>query len=150
MTSSTGRCIRASDRDRENVAEFLMEAYAVGRLSREEFDERATAAYSARTLGELLDLTDDLPLPPARTGFPSDIVAQRRVSRNAGQRLIAQLMWVYMLVLADGVARLVSPAAVGVATVLILIALLASAALGISRQCTRTELLPGRRGARRD
>jgi Domain of unknown function (DUF1707) len=61
MTSSTGRFIRASDHDRGNAAELLMEAYAAGRLSREEFDERATAAYSARTLGELLDLTADLP-----------------------------------------------------------------------------------------
>jgi hypothetical protein len=49
------------------------------------------------------------------------------VPRSDAQRLIAQLIWVYVLVLAAGVARLVSPAAVGVATVLILIALLASA-----------------------
>jgi Domain of unknown function (DUF1707) len=48
------RSIRASDQDRESAAESLSEAYAVGRLSREELDERAAAAYSAETWGELL------------------------------------------------------------------------------------------------
>jgi len=49
-----------SDQDRENAVELLIEAYAVGRLSREELDERAIAAYSATTWGELRDLTADL------------------------------------------------------------------------------------------
>jgi len=48
------RSIRASDQDRESAAESLSEAYAVGRLSREELHERAAAAYSAKTWGELL------------------------------------------------------------------------------------------------
>ena len=39
--------IRASDQGRENAAALLSEAYAVGRLGREELDERAAAAYSA-------------------------------------------------------------------------------------------------------
>jgi hypothetical protein len=43
------RRIRASDRDRKNAATLLSEACAVGRLSREELDERAATAYSAAT-----------------------------------------------------------------------------------------------------
>jgi hypothetical protein len=53
--------LRAADRDREETVATLREHYAQGRLSLEEFDERSTAAYAARTLGELRPLTADLP-----------------------------------------------------------------------------------------
>jgi hypothetical protein len=146
---ATDRRIRASDHDRESAAELLREAYAVGRLSHEELDERATAAYSARTLGELRDLTADLPLPAARTGLPSDIVASRRVPRRADRRLIGQMRGILLLVLAASLGAPVTQAAVRVAAVLIPIALLAPTALGISRLCTRAGARPGRRGAKR-
>jgi Domain of unknown function (DUF1707) len=57
--------LRAADRDRDEVADVLREQYALGRLTLEEFDERTTAAVSARTLGELRALTVDLPAPAA-------------------------------------------------------------------------------------
>jgi hypothetical protein len=53
--------IRASDSDRENVVTILRDAYTVGRLTLEEFDERTTAALSGRTWGVLAELTKDLP-----------------------------------------------------------------------------------------
>lgn len=53
--------LRASDADRERVAEALRDAYAEGRLSAEEHSERVDAVYAARTLGELVPLTRDLP-----------------------------------------------------------------------------------------
>jgi Domain of unknown function (DUF1707) len=53
--------IRASDSDRENVVEILRDAYSTGRLTLEEFDERTTAAFAARTWGGLRELTRDLP-----------------------------------------------------------------------------------------
>ncbi|MGW3008932.1 DUF1707 SHOCT-like domain-containing protein [Streptomyces sp. NPDC001219] len=53
--------LRASDTDRERVAEILRDALAEGRLAMEEFDERLDAAYKARTYGELEPLTADLP-----------------------------------------------------------------------------------------
>jgi hypothetical protein len=59
MTSDDA--IRASDSDRELAAEVLRDAYAVGRIDLEEFHDRAGTAYSARTWGELRDLTADLP-----------------------------------------------------------------------------------------
>jgi hypothetical protein len=49
---------RASDQDRNSIAEGLREAYAVGRLSAEEHDERVTAAYSATTRGQLREMPD--------------------------------------------------------------------------------------------
>lgn len=53
--------LRASDADRERVAEVLRDALAEGRLDMEEFGERLDATYSARTYGELAPLTRDLP-----------------------------------------------------------------------------------------
>ncbi|MFF2654042.1 DUF1707 domain-containing protein [Streptomyces sp. NPDC058045] len=53
--------LRASDADRERVAEQLREAMAEGRLDLEEFGERLDQAYRARTYGELAPLTRDLP-----------------------------------------------------------------------------------------
>lgn len=72
--------MRASDAERERIAEVLREAVAEGRLQMEEFEQRLDAAYKARTHGELEPLIRDLPAPggavapvragsaPARTG----------------------------------------------------------------------------------
>ena len=55
---------RASDADREAVAERLRDAAGDGRLEHEELEERLEAAYGARTYGELDLLTRDLPARP--------------------------------------------------------------------------------------
>jgi hypothetical protein len=83
---ATDRWIRASDQDRQSAVESLSEAYAVGRLRREELDERATAAYSATTWGGLRDLTADLPFPVARAGPHPDSVAARHAPPRASRR----------------------------------------------------------------
>ena len=56
--------IRASDRDRDAVVATLRDAYADGRLTLEEFQERTAAAYGGRTWGDLRELTTDLPVQP--------------------------------------------------------------------------------------
>ncbi|CAL9538178.1 DUF1707 SHOCT-like domain-containing protein [Streptomyces sp. enrichment culture] len=53
--------LRASDADRERVADILRDALAEGRLDMEEFGERLDATYRARTYGELAPITRDLP-----------------------------------------------------------------------------------------
>ncbi|WP_330242202.1 DUF1707 SHOCT-like domain-containing protein [Streptomyces sp. NBC_00525] len=53
--------MRASDAERERVAEILREAVAEGRLEMEEFEQRLDSAYKARTRGELEPLVRDLP-----------------------------------------------------------------------------------------
>ncbi|MFD7688523.1 DUF1707 domain-containing protein [Streptomyces sp. NPDC059781] len=53
--------LRASDADRERVAEILRDALAEGRLDMEEFEERLDATYKARTYGDLTPITRDLP-----------------------------------------------------------------------------------------
>jgi DUF1707 SHOCT-like domain/2TM domain len=55
---------RASDAEREAVADRLRAAATEGRLDAEELDERLTAAYGARTIGDLEPLTADLPAAP--------------------------------------------------------------------------------------
>jgi hypothetical protein len=52
--------MRASDADREIVREVLAGAYADGRLTREEYDDRLNTLYGSRTLGEVLALVVDL------------------------------------------------------------------------------------------
>jgi Domain of unknown function (DUF1707) len=55
------RDVRASDAEREAAAGQLSAALAEGRLTTAEHAERVEAAYAARTLRELGDLTADLP-----------------------------------------------------------------------------------------
>jgi hypothetical protein len=67
--------MRASDADRDRVAEVLREAYAEGRLDAAEHTERIDAAYSAKTLGELAPLLADLPqrhMGPTPTPVPAN------------------------------------------------------------------------------
>jgi len=128
------RAIRASDQDRDSAAELLGQAYAVGRLSRDELDDRATAAFSAKTQGELRDLTADLPRPVARTDLPSEIVTLPSMGETAGRRPAGEMIWVLEFALAAGLAGLAIPPGVWVGAVLIPITLVLSLALGISRR----------------
>jgi uncharacterized protein DUF1707/cell wall-active antibiotic response 4TMS protein YvqF len=56
---------RASDTEREQVVVRLRDASAEGRLTLEEFSDRAALAYRAQSHAELARLTDDLPMTPA-------------------------------------------------------------------------------------
>src|ERR1700739_2773022 len=56
-----GAALRASDADREAIAEQLRDAAAEGRLLAEELEHRLGTAFSARTYGELDAVVADLP-----------------------------------------------------------------------------------------
>ncbi|WP_273935844.1 DUF1707 SHOCT-like domain-containing protein [Kutzneria chonburiensis] len=56
--------MRASDADRERVAQVLHKAMAEGRLTVSELDERLAGLYQAKTFGELVPFTQDLPDVP--------------------------------------------------------------------------------------
>ncbi|HEY6309247.1 MAG TPA: DUF1707 domain-containing protein [Streptosporangiaceae bacterium] len=58
------RPIRASDQERESVVDVLRDAYADGRLTLDEFEERTSAAYAAKMRADLWELTADLPAEP--------------------------------------------------------------------------------------
>jgi hypothetical protein len=58
--------LKASDVDREQIAERLRKATAEGRLLAEELEERLEATFTARTYGELDAVVADLPGTPVR------------------------------------------------------------------------------------
>jgi hypothetical protein len=67
-----GGNLRASDADRDQVATLLSTAYAEGRLTREEHDERIGELMVAKTFDDLIPLTRDLVIvgSPARVAAP--------------------------------------------------------------------------------
>ncbi|WP_231642589.1 DUF1707 domain-containing protein [Nocardia sp. NRRL S-836] len=72
--------MRASDADRERIAQVLHKATAEGRLDIHELDERLAAVYAAKTYGELVPITADLVL----SGLPqSPAVPQHRSAVDA-------------------------------------------------------------------
>ena len=77
--------VRASDADRDRVADVLCAAAGDGRLTADEFDERLEAALSSRTLGELAVLTADLTGGPGRsdvaTAQAKDVI---RIQKHGG------------------------------------------------------------------
>jgi hypothetical protein len=70
------RTIRASDRDRAVIETVLADAFAEGRITRAEYDERTDAALASRTLGELVPLVEDLPVARAPRPGTTDIHEQ--------------------------------------------------------------------------
>ena len=54
---------RIGDAERDRAADYLREHMSVGRLTQDEFDERITAALTARTAADLEPLFSDLPAP---------------------------------------------------------------------------------------
>jgi hypothetical protein len=104
--------IRASDRDRERAVQVLRDAHAEGRLDLGEFMERTSAAYAARTWGELAGLTTDLPpdqrFAPAATGAGS--CPELMQARNRPQHPFAVLWPVAIIWLAIAAAAHVAAA----------------------------------------
>jgi hypothetical protein len=62
--------MRAATADRDRTMDVIKAAYSEGRLTRDEFDERAARVLSARTYGELAGLVADLPQGPYPTVAP--------------------------------------------------------------------------------
>lgn len=96
----SGGNLRASDADRDRVTTVLSTAYAEGRITREEHDERLDQVMRAKTFDDLVPITSDLvPLaaapiqPAAARPSPSDLPGttfQVDTSRDSGSdQLIA-------------------------------------------------------------
>ena len=60
--------LRASDADREATADRLRQHHIEGRLDQDEFQARLDRCFAAKIVGELAELTRDLPADPARRG----------------------------------------------------------------------------------
>jgi DUF1707 SHOCT-like domain len=133
---STYRWMRASDQDREQAADLLSDAFAEGRLTQDEHDERCTAAYAARTWGELADLTADLPAVREPVNLASGRLAPRRVRRLDKQQPFWPLL-AYALVLGAILGSLAQYLLVWTAALLIPLTLLLPLALGRARRRRR-------------
>ncbi len=62
VTPSDPSRLRISDDDRHKVADVLRQAAGEGRIDLDELDERLEATYRAKTYGELVPITADLPV----------------------------------------------------------------------------------------
>jgi uncharacterized membrane protein len=93
--------LRLSDAERQAAVDQLGEQFAVGRLTREEFDERSDAVWSAKTHGDLSPVFADLPpqAPQAASG-PQRGASGRPGTRSlAGLRRVLVPLFVVLLVL---------------------------------------------------
>jgi uncharacterized membrane protein len=61
MTAGDYGQMRASDRDRDSASSLLQVAYAEGRLTKDEYDDRTDRLLRSQTYGQLQALTADLP-----------------------------------------------------------------------------------------
>lgn len=68
--------LRASDADRERVAQLLRDAYAEGRLSADEYQSRLEENFAAQTYGDLVPVLRDLPVPPDAIPLPQQRTQQ--------------------------------------------------------------------------
>jgi hypothetical protein len=83
MQPAEPEAFRAGDRDRDAVVQRLQEAFAEGRLSDEEFDQRTRAALTARLSSDLAVLTRDLPTGPRPERTVQPAAAGRKPGRFA-------------------------------------------------------------------
>lgn len=82
--------MRASDADRQKIAEQLKAALDEGRLTLHEYDDRVREAYAARTYADLLGLVTDLPAPGLSAG---EVHARRQAElRRAARKFPMALM----------------------------------------------------------
>jgi hypothetical protein len=84
--------LRASDADRERVANILNQAMSEGRLDIAELDERLRKAYAAKTLGELEPLTADLPVAGATPAVRPAYAVDSRIGGVPGGNISAAIM----------------------------------------------------------
>ena len=83
---------RASHDDRDHVVDLLKAAFAQGRLTKDELDERLGRALAARTYAELAALTADLPSGLAGSALERQAATPRRAVGWGAAALAALLL----------------------------------------------------------
>jgi hypothetical protein len=89
--------LRASDADREAVAEQLRVASVDGRIDSDELEQRLAAAYSARWVADLDRLVADVvppPPPPAVAPQYQPVTYVAQTNGLAVASLVAGVMWI--------------------------------------------------------
>ena len=93
--------LRVADKDRDLLNDLLGSAYADGRLSREELDERADQVAAAKTLGDLPPLVSDLVAPStslaaSSPGRPVATADHRAEAERRYRRYLQQALWAFL------------------------------------------------------
>lgn len=78
--------LRISDADRHRVAEILREAAGDGRIDLTELDQRLEATYAARTYGDLVPITHDLPAHRDQVASPAPAASATPVAARTQRR----------------------------------------------------------------
>lgn len=95
--------MRVSDEDRHKVADVLRDAAAEGRIDFEELEERLEATYAAKTYGDLVPLTIDLPNAGAA---PVHVTPQPAPVASSGTGAVSSTQsWPSSVVMMGEVAR---------------------------------------------
>lgn len=100
--------MRVGDAERERAVAMLGDHYAAGRLDLEEFDDRLTAAYAARTGADLARLFLDLP-----AGAPSRLTARPSAARRRATRRLLIPALLVLVILANVVAHILGAGHLG-------------------------------------
>jgi hypothetical protein len=96
--------LRASDADREQIADRLRHAATEGRLATDELEQRLGALFAARTYGELDAIVSDLPgKGVSHAGGPRQRPPARILARPALALAIAVPVVMAMVFIATGV-----------------------------------------------
>jgi hypothetical protein len=74
--------LRIGDAERDAAVAALGEHFAAGRLDAQEYEDRSSAAWAARSAGALVPLFEDLPAPHARTTSSSPAPASGAAARR--------------------------------------------------------------------
>nr|WP_184080300.1 DUF1707 domain-containing protein [Nocardiopsis mwathae] len=87
--------MRASDADRDAVAQRLASALSEGRLDLAEYERRLDTAMTATVMGELQPLTADLPTPARPEEQPVDLAAvgERDAAPSAWREWFDEWRW---------------------------------------------------------
>lgn len=81
--------LRASDADRDRIAQILGDAVAEGRLTAEEHSERLDTLYAVKTVGELEALVRDLPAPAGAHAPSSSASSYAGAAGPAAETIVA-------------------------------------------------------------
>src|SRR3954466_7400430 len=130
---------RASDAEREEVAERLGHAAGAGRLEPDELEERLEAVYSARTVGELATLTADLPERSPEPAPPAPAWRSEAVRARLASFIVANTICIGIWA-ASGANGHFWPVWVLLGTGIALVATVVRAVLGVEGQGER---IPG-------
>jgi hypothetical protein len=76
--------MRAADADRDRVTAALRDEMAIGRITLEEFEERLSGVYAAKTWSDLRALTSDLPVNITFDGEVKSTAPDPRHAPQAG------------------------------------------------------------------